>query len=786
MTVENISIDVKTNAGQAASQFRSLSSALSGVRNAGRSVASGGTHKAISRIGQAAKTSTGFMGKLLSSIKRIAFYRLLRTIMKNITQAFQEGLKHVYAFSKAVGGDLAQALDSLASASGQMKNQMGAALGELLQTIMPIIQAIIAAINALMAALSALFAALGGRMTYSVADKTADSWDKAAGSAKEYKNTVLGFDELNKLNDETGGGGGGGADAGAFEEVGLPDWAEKIRLAIEDGDWFEAGKALAEHLNELIDSWDAYEAGRKLGEKINHVIEFAFGFLKNFNFGNLGKKVAEFFNGIFDTVNWDMLGRTLVRAITGVFDFLIGFIENIDTGSIGRAISDFIIGAFDEATQWLNEHDWEQFGKTITDKINDFITNIDWGGIGATISGFFTKAFLSIKNFFKGGEWKKVGENLSSAAHDLITNINWKRLAETLSGAITEMFNSAAELISGVDWGQLGEDVYFTLKTTLENIDFAAIAKSVFSLLGQALVAAIQFVWPFIRETGIAIYDYFMQFIVIDQNDNWLEIGLEIIGGILEGVAQALVDVFTWIMENVVHPIIKAFCDAFGIHSPSTVMRDEIGDPVGSGILEGILQPFKDIYNWLKTNIVDPLVDNVKSLFGIDGDSSSVFSTIGSNIINGLLSGFQTAWTSITTFFETQWSLLKGWWEGLSLKAPKMETPDYANVTLTTSGFASGGEINNDGTLFVAGEAGAEVVANLGSKTGVMNVDQMEAAVANGNIGVINAIYGMANMIVKAVDSIDMDVTLDGESLADKMYRYNQNASNRYGMAMVT
>ena len=165
MTVENISIDVKTNAGSAASQFRSLSSALGGVRSAGRSVASGGTHKAISNIGHAAKTSTGFMDKLFSSIKRIAFYRLLRTFLKNLSQAFTEGLKHVYAFSKAVGGDLAQALDSMASASGQMKNQMGAALGELLQTIMPIIQAIISAITTLMTALSALFAALGGRMT---------------------------------------------------------------------------------------------------------------------------------------------------------------------------------------------------------------------------------------------------------------------------------------------------------------------------------------------------------------------------------------------------------------------------------------------------------------------------------------------------------------------------------------------------------------------------------------------------------------------------------------------
>ena len=91
MTVENIDIQVKTNAGDAARQIKSLSSALAGVRGASRSVASGGTHKAISNIGHAAKSSTNAMGKLFSSIKRIAFYRFLRSIIKNITQAFSDG-----------------------------------------------------------------------------------------------------------------------------------------------------------------------------------------------------------------------------------------------------------------------------------------------------------------------------------------------------------------------------------------------------------------------------------------------------------------------------------------------------------------------------------------------------------------------------------------------------------------------------------------------------------------------------------------------------------------------
>ena len=132
--------------------------------------------------------------------------------------------------------------------------------------------------------------------------------------------------------------------------------------------------------------------------------------------------------------------------------------------------------------------------------------------------------------------------------------------------------------------------------------------------------------------------------------------------------------------------------------------------------------------------------------------------------IDGLLSGFNNLGTFSIGFNKGQRDALTG-------------VNPFA---------ADGGLYPNTGTLIWAGEAGPEIVANVGSSTGVMNVRQMEDAVANGNINVVNAVYAMANMIVKAVESIDTDVTLDGESLADKMYRYNQNAANRYGAAMVT
>ena len=92
--------------------------------------------------------------------------------------------------------------------------------------------------------------------------------------------------------------------------------------------------------------------------------------------------------------------------------------------------------------------------------------------------------------------------------------------------------------------------------------------------------------------------------------------------------------------------------------------------------------------------------------------------------------------------------------------------------------YASGGS-PDIGTLFWAGEAGAEVVANTSHGTGVMNVSQMQEAVANGNIEVVNAVYAMANMIAGAVNNKDFDVYMDTAKVGQSISRWQTNQARR-------
>lgn len=101
------------------------------------------------------------------------------------------------------------------------------------------------------------------------------------------------------------------------------------------------------------------------------------------------------------------------------------------------------------------------------------------------------------------------------------------------------------------------------------------------------------------------------------------------------------------------------------------------------------------------------------------------------------------------------------------------------NLLGIAGAFAGGGEIPNTGSLFYAGEAGAEVVANMGHSTGVMNMSQMQEAVASGNVEVVNAVYAMANMVASAINNKDFDVYMDTQKVGQSVSKYQFNQARR-------
>lgn len=84
-----------------------------------------------------------------------------------------------------------------------------------------------------------------------------------------------------------------------------------------------------------------------------------------------------------------------------------------------------------------------------------------------------------------------------------------------------------------------------------------------------------------------------------------------------------------------------------------------------------------------------------------------------------------------------------------------VKAANYANTAKKpVIAYANGGFVDH-GQMFIAREAGPEMVGRIGNRTSVANNDQIVSGIAAGvedaNTGVINAIYAMANQVVGAI-----------------------------------
>lgn len=114
----------------------------------------------------------------------------------------------------------------------------------------------------------------------------------------------------------------------------------------------------------------------------------------------------------------------------------------------------------------------------------------------------------------------------------------------------------------------------------------------------------------------------------------------------------------------------------------------------------------------------------------------------------------------------------------------KGKMPDFSQITSASTGvkkirsYASGGFVD-EGQLFIAREAGAEMVGTMGRKTAVVNNDQIvegiSAGVSVANDGVISAIYALLN----AVEEKDLSVNIGDNEIGQSYDRYNRTRGVR-------
>lgn len=259
MTSETLELKIISDARGSEAALNGLSNGLNRVADsidkASGSMKSMGdntrkTKDAIKKATAAVKEQTGAFGKLAASLKRIAFYRAIRSALKAVTQGIKEGINNLVLYSSAMNSlDSASASNSMnefATMALYVKNSVATALMPILTMLVPVIwritDAFVTAVNAINEFFHAITGLGGGKFTKAnkYAVDYADSLKKAGGAAKELKKQVFGFDELNIFNKPSAGGGGGGDGLDAtemFKEANVrEDWAnlrKKIKAELD-------------------------------------------------------------------------------------------------------------------------------------------------------------------------------------------------------------------------------------------------------------------------------------------------------------------------------------------------------------------------------------------------------------------------------------------------------------------------------------------------------------------------------------------------------------------------
>lgn len=751
------------------------------------------------------KESLGQIQTIMKSLGRIAFYRAIRSVIKAITKAFQEGLQNAYAFSaglsNAIDGRIATALDGLASSASTMKNQLGAAFGSLLTAIAPIINTLISLITALANAITQLFAAFSGGTFLKAKDTTAkfaDDMKKGGGAAKEWKNQLMGFDEINRLEDQSGGGGGGGSSglsaADMFEvqkiDQAIKDFVDAFKAAVLAGDWQGVGNLLGGKVNEIFARIDWAGIGRKIGYAMNGVIQSLYYTLKTIDFIAIGKDIATLINKAIESIDFGVWGRLLVRKITAAFDFLIGFIGELDFYALGVAVHDFIVGAFNEATEWLGSYDWSEVGTKAKENIIAFFDGLQVADVAISISNFLERACNAVKDFFTGFGLKEVVDKMVDTLKEFWDNLSptgkWVLGAILGIGAVSTAFSLAAtaaktfstvigalpflKVLAGIallvvgilkvkdgldKWTEAGELTSGALWDIVEGVGFVAIAIGMFTspiLLFSGIVAVV----------AAEIVKHW------DDIKSWWETSKlhETIQTVLDNI-QTRWDTFTSAMETGCDNICNWFAGM-------AEKWDEVKTGIALKIEEAKLK-FRELKSTISqqiTNIkqyfadlkakwdekIEPLhdaLDNFKSSWSkaFGGIAIAVQNAMG--WLGRLISKIKEAIGWLINLFS-----LAG---GGQYNDPSYDVYNDSSAWLP---FASGG-FPDEGQIFLAREAGPELVGTIGGRTAVANNDQIIAGIREGVFEAVTAAMGGNNGGGQPIT-----IYLDGREIARSTTKY--------------
>ena len=639
------------------SAFSKLGNAIKRVAKLTGSGVIGGLKKlsaGILGIRKSANKSTYSMGMM---IKNALVMGALYKVISGASSAIKSGFENLAQYSGSTNNSISMLWSSLE----RLKNSLATAFAPVLNIVAPILTKFINMISTAVSYVGAFFSALTGKSTYtkavnvqkdyaaslkdtaSGAKDAAKETEKAADAANDYLSPL---DDINRFSEDnksssspsgsTGGGAGGIDPSSMFTEApiesNIKGLAQKIKDLIKNEDFEGLGAFLAEQLNagmakvkdaiswekvgpqityfvnaftttinSLVDNLDWDLLGRTIGTGVNTIVNALDLLITGIDWKNLGAKFAEGINGLVDEVDFYHLGELIGHKIMIWPSIVLGFVTNLDWGSIGN-----------------------QLGKGL----NGVVNSISLSDIGAALGRAITGIFRTAINFAATFDWLALGKNVANGVNSAFSNTDWATVGKGISDFVKGCLDSLIVAIEGIDWAQILD----AAETLIVSIDWLGIAAKLVHLFFDALGIAF----------GLAAKLF---------KDVLYGIGNLIIEGFTGGILDSMKKIPEWVKEHIFQPFIDGFKNAFGIHSPSTVMRT-MGQYIIQGLLNGItdlVANFKEKFSELKTIAVNKLNETKDSAVRKGSELRESLSRTVESIRDKFSSGFQNITSTVVS-----------------------------------------------------------------------------------------------------------------------------------------
>lgn len=726
----------------------------------------------------------------------------IKESVANMTQAEKAELRY-YAIMTQVTtaqGDMARTLEAPANQLRILQAQLTQAARAIGNIFIPALNAIlpyaIAVVQVIREIANALANLAGFKLTdvdYSGvnsaavgAGSLADNLDDAAGAAKKLKQYTAGFDELNVFAPNTGSGSGAGAGGAGGFDFDLPTYdflGDAVQTRIG-----EIKKMIEDTLAEIT----TIVSGFMLAVGAILVVTGV-----NIPLG-VGLMAAGAV-GLAATVglNWTAMSSelastlALITGVVGGFLLALGAIMAFSGANLPLGIALMALGGASLVSAAVIN--WHNSDRHLTDALTT-LTGVLAGAslaVGAMLAFTGVATGLGIALMAVGAvtlvsaaalNWNSIPDALASPLSRVGLLVSGATLALgailAFSGCmplgIALMAIGATSLVSvmALNWNGLSDEIQnvIAIITTVVSMAFLAIGAALaFSganiPLGLALLAAGAVTM------GTAIMPNWND--LSDNVQQKISMITTVVGGALLAVGAILA------LSGVALPLglglMAAGALSFGavatlnwdfvVNSIKKVVSVITGILSGALIVLGVLLCLSGAGVGLGLAVLAAGLSLSYAAWTLDDNPITRFVRQMANSIIGLVNGVIDA---INDMFHIQFN-------GLSVMGITLIPAfDIRLVDIPHIPFFEDGGFPNEGQLFIAREAGAEMVGAMGRRTAVANNDQIvegiSAGVSVANDGVIAAIYALLNV----VEEKDMSVVIGDNEIGHSYDRYKE------------